>query len=119
MSLITATQIARDLLADGKLKDAGEANVEIVKMMGARLVQSPIPVDVRRALMAAVKRGEIGRLPKKGMEPEAFYNGNDNAKWKAMELRGTAAREQLESQRKAAASVLVHYSDTPAGRELA
>lgn len=55
---------------------ADQANVEMVKMQRVRLVTSRIPAQVRKALTAAVKRGELGHMKRDGHKPEAYYHPN-------------------------------------------
>lgn len=98
MSLSSATEIARDLLQKGELADLAAAQVEIVRMMGVRIINAKIPGDARKALNAAVKAGRLGRLAKKGLMPEAYFH--PNAKWHAMELRAKVASESVEALRK-------------------
>lgn len=98
MSLSVATEYARGMLESGELPDVAAANVAIVRMMGVRIIHGPLPREVRSALSAAVKAGQLGRLPKKGLEPEAFFH--PNAKWEAMEQRAKIARNDIEAIRK-------------------
>ena len=49
-------------------------NVEQIRSQATRVVRGRIPLDVRRELMTAVKAGELGRLPKKGLAPEIFFH---------------------------------------------
>lgn len=72
-----------------------EPNVEVVRMMGVRIISGSIPREVRAELSRAVKAGRIGRLPKKGLMPEAYFH--PNAKWEAMEQRERIARESVEA----------------------
>ena len=62
-----------------------DANVELIRMMGFRLISGKLPKDVRSALMAGVKDGRIGRLPKDGLKPEVFFH--PNSIWNAKEAR--------------------------------
>lgn len=61
----------KDLMHRGELT-ADQANVEMVKTQRVRLVTSRLPAQVRRALNAAVKRGELAHLKKDGRRPEAY-----------------------------------------------
>lgn len=90
-----AIPIAQGLLERGEIKDAAEANVCIVQMMGVRLITSKIPRETRSALMAAVKRGEIGHLPKDELRPEAFFHKNGRAN--ALDARDRAAMEAVKA----------------------
>lgn len=53
---------------------ADQANVEMVKMQRVRLVTGRVPAQVRKALNAAVKCGELGHMKKDGHKPEAYYH---------------------------------------------
>lgn len=108
MSLTTATEYARDMIERGEC-DAAEANVEIVKMMGVRLVEGAIPRGVRTALMQAVKAGRIGHIRQDGDRPEAFYH--PNGKGNAIAARDRRARELLDAQVKALSATMVHHRD--------
>lgn len=83
------------MLADGKLPNLAAAQVAIVRMMGVRLISSTVPRDARAALNAGVKAGELGRLPKKGLLPEAFFH--PNARSVAIELRERDANESAKA----------------------
>ncbi|PIF37882.1 hypothetical protein CLV01_3339 [Delftia sp. 60] len=52
---------------------AAEANVQKVRMQRVLLV-SRLTADVRRALNAAVKRGDLGHMKKDGHKPEAYFH---------------------------------------------
>lgn len=56
------------------LMTADQANVEKVRMQRVLLVTGRISADVRKALNAAVKRGELGHLKKDNQKPEAYYH---------------------------------------------
>jgi hypothetical protein len=49
-------------------------NVDLIRAQATRVINARIPLQVRRELMAAVKAGHLGRLPKKGLKPEIFYH---------------------------------------------
>ncbi len=95
MSLSVATQHAQGMLEKGELADANAANVAIIRMMGVRIITNRIPKDVRAALYAAVKAGQLGRLPKDGLLPEAFFHPNGRAN--ALDARARVARESIEA----------------------
>ena len=78
-----ARQYARGLMDSGM--SAADANVALVRMEGVRIVEARIPREVRAALMAGVKDGRLGHLPKDGRKPEAFFH--PNSIWKAKEAR--------------------------------
>ena len=77
---------------------AAEANVKMVQMEGVRLVIGRIPADVRKALNAAVKAGELGHIKKEGLKPEAYHHKNAQAR--AREARNRAAAESANSIKK-------------------
>lgn len=62
-----------DMVQRGEMT-ADQANVYQVRMDRVRLVIGRMPLDVRRALSAAVKRGELGHKKKDGHKPEAYYH---------------------------------------------
>lgn len=94
MSLSTATEHARGMLEKGELADADAANIAIVRMMGVRLIRGRIPQPVRKALMVGVKRGELGRIVKNGLLPEAFFH--PNARAHALDLRQREMRASVD-----------------------
>lgn len=49
-------------------------NVELIRKHATRVVNGKIPAQVRKALMEAVRAGELGRLPKDGLKPEIFFH---------------------------------------------
>lgn len=49
-------------------------NVDMIRSQATRVVNSRMPLAVRRELMAAVKAGHLGRLPKDGLKPEIFFH---------------------------------------------
>lgn len=63
----------QDLMQRGELT-AEQANVEKVKMARVQLIIGHMPSDVRKALNAAVKRGELGHIKKDGHKPEAYFH---------------------------------------------
>lgn len=95
MDLITATRYAQGMREKG---ETTTPNVEVVRMMGVRLLTSSIPREVRAELQAAVKAGRLGRLKKDGLLPEAFFH--PNAKGTAIARREAEARQAIESLRK-------------------
>lgn len=62
-----------DMVERGEMT-ADQANVKKVLMQRVLLVTTQIPADVRKALNAAVKRGELGHMKKDGQKPEAYYH---------------------------------------------
>lgn len=97
MSLKVAIEHALDAVQKGEI-DRSEANVFVVQLMGVRIVNGPMPRQVRSELMSGVKAGKIGRLPKDGLKPEAFFH--KNAKADALEARAKIAGESIEAIRK-------------------
>lgn len=87
-TLTTATEIAKGMLENGQLDSVAAANVHIVRLMGVRLISTTLPRELRSAFSAAVKAGTLGRLPKKGLLPEAFFHLNSRA-------NAIAARERV------------------------
>jgi hypothetical protein len=53
---------------------ADQANVEKVRMARVLLVTTKLPAQVRKALNAAVKGGELGHIKKDGHKPEAYFH---------------------------------------------
>lgn len=90
------------------LISADEANVEMVRCAGVRLVTSSAPRDVRRALNAAVKEGRLGHLKKDGHKPEAYFH--PNSIYRAKEKRSSHEREILQLR----GSVLVSAAEVDA-----
>jgi len=88
-----AREHAIDLMQQGKIT-ADEANVMIVQMMGVRVINGRIPADARKALNAAVKNGQLGRLKKEGLQPEVYHH--INARGRALEERGRIARSAAQ-----------------------
>jgi len=44
----------------------------MLRREGFRIIRGSIPAEVRKALREAVKNGELGHLPRKGLLPEVF-----------------------------------------------
>lgn len=63
----------QNMLQRGEMT-AEQANVEKVKMKRVQLVTCRMPQQVRAALNAAVKRGELGHMKKDGHKPEAYFH---------------------------------------------
>lgn len=96
MNQQSALEHAKAMMEQGKT--AAEANVELVRMEGVRLVTGRIDRDTRNPLLAAVARGQLGHLPKKGLKPAAFFHPNSLAKAKS--LRNQAAHSSVEAIKK-------------------
>jgi hypothetical protein len=62
-----------DMVQRGEMT-ADQANVQKVKMSRVQLVTTRLPAQVRKALNAAVKRGELGHIKKDGHKPEAYFH---------------------------------------------
>ena len=73
-----------------------DANVEIVRMMGVRLINTKMDRRTRSALMGGVKDGRLGHLPKSGVKPEAFFHPNSEAN--AKEERNKAANAAIRAR---------------------
>jgi hypothetical protein len=54
--------------------DAFGPNVQNILIQATRVIRGPIPAEVRKQLMAAVKAGALGRLKKDGLKPEIFFH---------------------------------------------
>lgn len=93
-SYSVALAFAADQMKQGILS-LDEANVEIVRMMGVRIVKGSLPSAVRKALNSAVKSGYLGRFPKNGLMPEAYFHPNSRAN--AIDERNRIARSAIES----------------------
>ena len=93
MSQQAALEYAKDMMDDGM--SAEDANVEIVRMMGVRLVKGKIDAQTRKALNAAVRDGRLGHLNKDGLRPEAYYH--PNAKGHAIEMRDREAHASIQA----------------------
>lgn len=49
-------------------------NVEQIRNQATRVIRGPVPAQVRRELMTAVKAGVLGRLKRDGLKPEIFFH---------------------------------------------
>lgn len=80
----------------GKLEDglisAAQANVQMVRLEGVRLV-TKLHADVRRALNSAVKDGRLCHLRKDGLRPEAYFH--PNSKGAAIAARNNNANKSI------------------------
>lgn len=88
-----ALEYVSGLMSNGM--SVSEANVELVRMEGVRLVSGSIPREIRSALMVAVKAGRLGRLPRQGVKPEAFFH--PNAEFRAKEERNKIANASIRA----------------------
>lgn len=65
-------------------------NVQNILIAATRVIRGRIPRQVRSELMAAVKAGALGRLPKDGLKPEVFYHPDHK--------RGAIERQRREAE---------------------
>ena len=49
-------------------------NAMRIRVGGSKVINAPMPAQVRKELMAAVKSGHLGRLKKDGLKPEMFFH---------------------------------------------
>ena len=76
---------------------ADEANVLMVRMERVREV-TKLHRSVRKALNAAVKKGELGHMKKDGLKPEVYYH--PNFKFLAIDLRNKTVSRAIEALKK-------------------
>jgi len=114
--LITVCRIIISVMMDQRsameravgMKERGETttpNVEVVRMMGTRIVNGSIPREVRSELMAGVKADRLGRLKKDGLMPEVFFH--PNSRYLAVDIQRKSALEGV----RAIASVVATPAD--------
>lgn len=89
-----AREYAKDQMQQGKLT-AAQANVLMVQIEGVRIISGKVPADVRRALNAAVKAGELGHMKKDGLKPEVYFHKNGRAR--AIEERNRVFRSSIDA----------------------
>lgn len=89
----SALEAAKSLMDKGM--SAADANVEVIRMMGFKLVHGKIGADTRKALMAGVKDGRLGRIAKDGLKPEVFFH--PNSIWKAKDARNAEATASVRA----------------------
>ena len=65
-------------------------NAMQIRKQATRVIKAKIPAQVRKELMAAVKAGALGRLPKKGLMPEIFFHPDH--------LHGARDRQKREAE---------------------
>jgi len=65
-------------------------NAMNIRSQATRVINGPMPARVRKELMAAVKAGALGRLPKKGLLPEIFFHPDH--------LHGAKDRQKREAE---------------------
>ena len=90
----TAIQIVMNKMQIGEI-NADQANVLDVQIAGVRLISNSIPSQVRKALNAAVKAGELGHIKSEGLRPEAYHH--KNARARALDERDRVFRSKVES----------------------
>lgn len=95
MCLQAATDTALNMVQIGELPDMNAANVQIVRLMGVRIIRGKVPRDIRKALNAAVKEGKLGHLKKEGLKPEVYFH--PNSRQNAIAERNKAVREATQA----------------------
>lgn len=94
----------KDMIQRGEMTP-DKANVEMVRMARVRVIQARVPSDVRKALNAAVKSGELCHKKKDHHKPEVYYHPN-------FEHLANAERSKIEKESlEALAGVLSKASD--------
>lgn len=88
-----AIEAAKGMIDAGM--SVGDANVELVRMMGVRIVNAKMDRATRAALMSGVKSGKLGRIAKDGLKPEAFFH--PNSIWNAKEERSKIANSAIRA----------------------
>ena len=76
----------QDLMQRGELT-ADQANVQMVRDQRFRMVVNGLPANVRKALNAAVRAGELGHMKKDGHKPECYFHPTFEYLAKAERLR--------------------------------
>lgn len=74
-----------------------EANVSKILTQRVHLVTTPIPREVRKSLMVAVKGGRLGHVRKSPDGPEAFFHPSFEHKVRSARLE--LARQKLQAKR--------------------
>lgn len=74
----------------GRYTAAYGRNVEMILVAATRVIRGRVPREVRNELMAAVKAGVLGRLPKDGLKPEIFFHPDH--------LHGAVERQKREAE---------------------
>jgi len=70
-----------------------QANVYAVQLVGARLIKATLRKEVRAALNAAVKAGELGHIKKDGLKAEAYHH--NNGRTRALDLIEADFRDNM------------------------
>jgi len=100
----------KDLMQKGELT-VDQANVQMVRDERFRLVVNSLPAEVRKALNAAVKAGDLGRMAKDGHKPECYFHPT-------FRYLAVAARAQRENEiRRLSGTALVCMSEVEAARQ--
>lgn len=73
-----ALSYVKDQMRQGKMS-VEDANIELIRMIGIRVVDCSIPAQVRKYLSNGVRAGRLGKLPKKGLAPEIYFHPNSRA----------------------------------------
>lgn len=63
----------QDLMQKGELT-ADQANVQMVRNERFRMVVNSLPANLRKALNAAVRNGELGHMKRDGHKPECYFH---------------------------------------------
>lgn len=63
-----------DIFSRSYEHDGCGPNAMNVRTAGTRVITGPMPAQVRKELMSAVKSGHLGRLKKDGLKPEIFFH---------------------------------------------
>ena len=74
-----------------------DANVKMIRDERFRIVHK-LPRDVRKALNAAVKRGELGHMKRDGLKPEVYYH--PTFRYMAIEARDRTFRTAIDALEK-------------------
>ena len=90
-----AIEQARSAVERGEWTD--DVNILVIRIMGVRLIQAPIPREIRNTLDRAVREGKLGRISKNGLKPEAYHH--PNARARAREEQNKVALEAIEKIR--------------------
>jgi hypothetical protein len=101
MDQATALKTVIGMQEDGDLDGIGP-NAMVVQLMGAKLIRSRMPSEVRKEMMDAVKQGKLGHIKKEGLRPEAFHH--PNARAHALDLRAEAFRQAVDAIKKTLAA---------------
>ena len=84
----------QDMLLRGEMT-ADQANVEKVKMARVQVVTGRLPQQVRKALNAAAKCGELKHLARNGRKPEVYFHPSFESL--AKQARADYERETLNA----------------------